>query len=906
MAFLARVATPLFLLSVLVPGRAPAERKTGPSTHALVGVTVVTEPGRVLTDATILIQDGRIEAVGPADRVKLPAGTRRHEGENLWVYAGFIESWYDYTLPAVPLPERDGPPSDPGRPGPGSAHVRLHPESRVVDALVLSDKERVALNRAGFTVAALMPDAGVLRGRAALVQLGAVRPEDAVLRAELGVVAGLLPDPTLGPDRYPGSVMGAVAAVRQALLDAQFYRKQPAEDRPYDPVSAALVPVLERKRPLLFATGALTLAGRAAEISAEAQVRWAWLGSGGEWRHPELVPHQPGLILPVDFTKKPKIEDQGDWVDVSLDELRAWDLDPSNPALLTSLGHEYALTTHGLDQPADLLKRLRTARDHGLSEDVAIAALTTVPARLWGLEGMGKVSKGQRAYLTVLSGGSLFDPDAEVSMVFVDGEFVPVPVAAHKKPDAKAASPPKIWTRTARFPGDDRGPLASPAAVVVRNATLWTSGPQGVLEDSDLLVSGGKIRAIGRALAAPGDALVIDGTGLYLSAGLVDTHTHIAMIGGWNEWTVSSSAMVRVRDCLNSEDRRIYEALAGGVTTAHVLHGSANPIGGQCQAIKLRWGAAPEDLVYSGANPTIKFALGENPKRGNDYEPGYQHRYPQSRMGVDDFIRGRFAAAEDYRLALGRGEVGRDLELETLLQILDNQRDIHCHSYRQDEILSLMRLMEEFDSHVAVFTHVLEGYKVADELAAHGAAGSTFADWWAYKFEVYDAIPQNTSIMDERGVSVSVNSDSPDLGRRLNTEAAKSVRYGGTDEETALRFVTLNPADQLGAADHIGSLEVGKDADFVVWNAPPLSTRASARQTWIEGVLYWDADLDLERQRAINEERAALIALAVADTDEGKEAEASDAGSRAYEPPPEIFWANQVAGCNDLVVTEVH
>jgi imidazolonepropionase-like amidohydrolase len=362
--------------------------------------------------------------------------------------------------------------------------------------------------------------------------------------------------------------------------------------------------------------------------------------------------------------------------------------------------------------------------------------------------------------------------------------------------------------------------------------------------------------------------------------------------------------MVRVRDVINSEDRRIYQHLAGGLTTSHLLHGSSNPIGGQCQAIKLRWGGAPDELVFADARPTIKFALGENPKRGNSHQPEWRHRYPQSRMGVDDFIRERFAAAVDYRGAFKRGEVARDLELEALLEILDDERDIHCHSYRQDEILSLMMLMEEFGGRVAVFTHILEGYKVADEMALHGAAASSFADWWAYKFEVYDAIPQNTTIMDERGISVSVNSDSADLGRRLNTEAAKSVRYGGTAEERALLFVTLNAASQIGAADRVGSLEVGKDADFVVWNAPPLSTQAIARQTWIEGKLYWDAELDEGRQDALREEREALIALA-RETGKKSGGHGTEAAEDShYEATAEWIWSHTELGCNGLVAEE--
>jgi imidazolonepropionase-like amidohydrolase len=889
----------LAVLTLTGPARAAA-----PRVHALVDVTVVTRPGEVLTHATVILRDGRIEAVGKSDRIDIPAEARRFAGEDWWVYAGFIESWHEHEMPERALPDRDGPEEDPGLPGPGSDHVRLHPEWRVVDGLVLEDSERKALRRAGLTVAALMPDRGVLRGTAALVQLGDVTPEQSVLRADLGSVVSLRPRPNFGPDRYPASVMGAIAAVRQALIAANFRSRQKIEERGYDPARDSLLPVVAGERPMIFQPGSLVIEPRVAEICAEARVSGVMLGTGGEWRRTGIVPRDVELILPLDFTEQPVVPEDEDWVQVTLDELRAWDLDASNLALLADLGHEFAVTTHGLDEPEELFARLRSARDRGLEEQVAVAALTTVPARIWGLEDFGTVERGSRGYLTVLAGGSLFDDEASVEMVFVDGEAIEVGSTKPAGDGEDPAAEKTTWTRTARFPAEDRGAFAEPEAVVVRNATIWTAGPEGVLENADLLVEDGRIKAVGADLDAPADAMVIDGTGMHVSPGLIDVHSHIAGVGGLNEWTVASSAMVRLRDVLNSEDQRIYQHLAGGLTTSHVLHGSANPIGGQCQAIKLRWGAAPDDLVFAEARPTIKFALGENPKRGNSHQPEQHHRYPQSRMGVDDFIRERFAAAVDYREAVEDGEVARDLELEALLEILDDERDIHCHSYRQDEILALMMLMEEFGGRVAVFTHVLEGYKVADEMARHGAAGSSFSDWWAYKFEVYDAIPQNTTIMDERGVSVSVNSDSADLGRRLNTEAAKSVRYGGTPEERALLFVTLNAASQIGAAERVGSLEPGKDADFVVWNAPPLSTRAIAKQTWIEGKLYWDAELDLGRQNALREEREALLKLAREAGEKSGDDGAEPAEDSHYEATAEWIWAHTELGCNGLVAEE--
>ena len=325
--------------------------------------------------------------------------------------------------------------------------------------------------------------------------------------------------------------------------------------------------------------------------------------------------------------------------------------------------------------------------------------------------------------------------------------------------------------------------------------------------------------------------------------------------------------MVRIGDVVNSETRNISEQLAGGLTVANLLHGSANPIGGQNQIIKLREGASPEGMKFEDAPQGIKFALGENVKQSNWGEK-FNTRFPQSRTGVPTFYRNRFTAAQQYLKAWsdlkknGGVPPRRDLELEAIGEIIEAKRLIHCHSYRQDEILAFLRVMESFNVRVATLQHVLEGYKVADEIAKHGAGASCFSDWWAYKFEVYDAIPHAGSLMRERGVLVSFNSDSSDLARRMNTEAAKAVKYGGTSEEEALKFVTINAAKQLGIDKRVGSLEPGKDADFVVWSGHPLDSRSVVLQTWIDGKKYFDRDESVKRAAALKLEREDLIAKA--------------------------------------------
>ena len=391
-----------------------------------------------------------------------------------------------------------------------------------------------------------------------------------------------------------------------------------------------------------------------------------------------------------------------------------------------------------------------------------------------------------------------------------------------------------------------------PNLLVIQNTTIWTCGPQGILRDADMIVRQGKIEAIGIDLQVPVGATIIDGSQFEISPGLIDCHSHMATDSGVNEGTQAVTAEVRIGDFINAEDVTLYRQLAGGLTTANILHGSANPIGGQNQVIKLRWGHAYEDLKFQSAPAGIKFALGENVKQSN-WTDVNRTRYPQSRMGVEQIFRSRFLAAKEYDRdwkAWSASHKGlpprRDLELEAIAEILNGQRWIHCHSYRQDEILALIRVCDEFGVKIGSLQHILEGYKVADAIAKHGATASTFSDWWAYKLEVYDAIPHNGALMHNQGIVVSFNSDDAELGRHMNHEAAKAVKYGGLDPHSALQFVTLNPAKQLRIDKSVGSLEIGKDADFVLWNGSPLSVRARCEQTWIDGRKYFDRQLDAQ------------------------------------------------------------
>ena len=446
---------------------------------------------------------------------------------------------------------------------------------------------------------------------------------------------------------------------------------------------------------------------------------------------------------------------------------------------------------------------------------------------------------------------------------------------------------------------------------LIKNATIITV-THGRIEHGSILVRDGKIAAVGADVQAPADAKVIDGTGLFVMPGIIDCHTHIAVDGDVNEGSISVSSMVNIKDVLNPYDVDIYHELAGGVVVGNVLHGSANPIGGQTIVIKLKYGAPPDELPFPDALPGIKFALGENVKHSNFSAPGVAPRYPETRMGVEETIRDAFTRAKayqkkwaDYNRRKAAGEQNlipprRDLQLEPLVEVLEGKRYIHCHSYVSDEILMLMRVAKEFGFKVRTFQHVLEGYKVADEMAANNIGGSTFSDWWAYKMEAYEAIPYNAALMTRRGVIVSVNSDDADEARHLNQEAAKSMKYGGLTENEALRLVTLNPAIQLGIDNHVGSIEVGKDADFAIYNHDPLSVYAVVQKTIIDGKVYFDRQQDIARRAGLEKERKDLLdklekeskppkkPAAAEGKDEKKNEKKPEKGKRKKTPRPEL------------------
>jgi len=892
---------------------------------ALTGARVIAAPGRVFDRGVVVVRGGVVEAVGPQGKVSIPADARVFDLGGRVVHAAFVDPYVSAERlagrkPRTPSDEEE-PPEERTPPPRRTRGPAEHPlasvraDDRVIDGLIVADRVSDAYRRIGYAVVAASPQTGILRGRSAVVSLADGPISGRVLEADGAHVISLEPErfdfASVGRAVYPVSKMGAVALVRQSFLDARWWSEAQAayarhpegQARPrFVSANAALLPAASGKETVVFEASDVLSLLRAMKIAREMKLKALYVGAGDEYRLRDIVAaEKPDLVLRVDFPRPYKLDDDVEWLDVPLERLRAIDRAPSNPKWLRDAGLRFSLTTAGLDDPEDFPRRVREAMSRGLSREDALAAVTTIPARQLGMaDRLGEVAPGRIANLVVET-GEPFAAGSRVSEVWIDGKRYEVAEkrdrAAEEVPHPGPLPGGEGEKQDVRpLPARDDGPVAAPKAVVVRGATIWTEGPAGILENADLVVSGGKVVAVGRGLAAPAGAVEIDGRGKHVTPGIVDAHSHTAIDGQVNEFANAITAEVRIRDVLDPFDVAIYRELAGGTTAANVLHGSANAIGGQNAIVKWRRGGSPDDLRITTAPEGIKFALGENPKRSNFQQA--PARYPQTRMGVAAQIRERFLAARDYRrrqeefrkASAGKGSSlvppQPDLQLEAIAEILEGKRKIHCHSYVKSEILQMIRTAEEFGVKIATFQHTLEGYKIADEIAKHGAGASIFSDWWAYKFEVYDAIPYAGPLLYQRGVSVSYNSDSDELARRLNTEAAKAVKYGGVPPADALAFVTINPAKQLGISDQTGSLEPGKDADFVVWSTDPLASDTVALETWIEGKKYFDRAADLARRPALEKERADLLAKAKRMLERGAKPEAGK-GAGVSPPPPQ-------------------
>lgn len=885
----------LSLLLISDTGLAAAPRIT-----CIEGATVFPAPGERLDDATVVLRDGLIEAVGRG--ISPPADAVVVDGEGLWVYPGLIDPLIgvDSIVAA----------QDDARPDPrGAAHPvsRVHPEHRTGNDLTpLSGKNAAraaALRRLGFTTALVVPTGGVFRGSSTAILLAGDRPvSELIIRSDVAQHIGYEWGGYGGS--YPTSLMGAVALIRQTLLDSerfalwsQRWEADPSGMARPEPVAAfvALQDLVAGRRPAVFHASSPEDVLLSARLADEFGLEAVIAASGHEWELAERVGATGRtLILPAALPKKPDLDTDAEALEVTIETMRRFLEAPANPARLEDAGVVFALTTNGLKDPAEFTRNVATMISRGLSESAALAAVTTVPASLMGIDAVaGTLSPGKIGNLAVFD-GPIFAKETKLRRVFIDG--VEVTFDSDEKPAKKAEEKPTVtpragWTVVAEPPNRETS-----GTWLFTGATVWTQGPQGRLEDADVLVTDGKITAVGIDLVRPDGATTIDAAGRHITPGLIDVHSHLAQRGGTNEGSDNITAEVRIADILVPGDVNIYRQLAGGVTASHLLHGSANSIGGRDVVIKLKPEATEDELMVDGRQG-IKFALGENPKRSNFRGGAKNTRYPKTRMGVMQDIRRAFTAAENYRRewqaydALTTDDQNhrmpprRDLRLETVLEVLDGERTIHCHAYRQDEMLAMMRLAEEFGIRIRTIEHGLEGYKIADEIAAHGADVTTQSDWWGYKLEAYDATPYNAALLTRHGVSVSMSSDSTELARRLNLEAAKAVKYGDIDEIEALAMVTSGAARQLDLGSMIGSLEPGKDADLVLWSGHPLSVYSIAQQTWVEGVLEFDRARDRENIDAVAQLRAELVAEIRGPSGDEKENDGDKTTTTAVERP---------------------
>ena len=813
------------------------------------------------------------------------------------------------------------------------------PWKRAADDLALDAEAVETWRKAGFTSVAARAGQGLFPGRLSLVRFGepGADPEHQVVAPELAQMASF--DTGGGFGSYPGALMGKIAYVRQVLLDAGHYAaavaafeadpggwRRPDYDRTLAPLAAT---VAGNERILLPGSSAAEM-GRALRLREEFGLNSIVYGGQEAYRLArELAIAGVPVLVDVDWPEPLPERDRDPDADRPLREILHERLAPSAPVELAEAGAQFAFSSGGANNPDEFLAGVRRAVEGGLEPARALTALTRDAAVVYGLEDrLGTVAEGMAADL-VLADGYPWQESTRVEAVFVDGrryavddggsegeaeleaegeaeaeaesEAEPEPAGRPAHPVAhpvSEAEPARGRARPVTAPAPMRlaevaeryeevagesgvpmtGPYREDDVLAIVGGTVLTMAGE-TIENGTVVVRDGRIAAVGRRVRPPRDAHVIEAGGRYVTPGIIDAHSHIATAGGVNEGSLAVTAMVRIEDVVDPTDMGIYRALAGGVTTINVLHGSANPIGGQNQVLKLRWGQDADGLRFEGAPPGIKFALGENPKRSRSFGPG-PRRYPATRMGVLDVIRQAFTDAAEYRTATERhreaeaaGErsrpPARDLKLEALVEILEGDRLVHAHSYRADEILQLLRLAEELGFRIATLQHVLEGYRVADEIAAHGAGASTFSDWWAYKVEAFEAIPHNAALMTDRGVLVSINSDDAEEMRHLNHEAAKAVKWGGLSDEQALALVTINPAKQLQIDDRVGSIEVGKDADLVVYDGHPLSSYAVVQTTLVDGKIYFDRELDRVRR----EHLAALEqSLLESDDDEGGEA----------------------------------
>lgn len=950
------------------PENGVADNREG--SYAFTNATIVKDAQTRINNATLVIRKGKIVAVG--NGISVPQDAVVIDCSGKFIYPSFIDIYADYGITITPSAAPGGgqfnpgtqPQLESGTKGAYGWNQAIKSDAEAYRVFAVDDNKAKPFREAGFGTVLTHVRDGIARGTGTVVTLANEQENFVILKERASAHYSF----SKGTSRqsYPGSMMGMIALLRQSYLDAQWYKNKPAEEG----LNLTLKSWNENQDlPQIFEANDKWNDLRADRIGDEFGVQYIIKGGQNEYqRMKEIKATNATFILPLNFPVAQDVEDPNDARFVSLNDLRHWELGPTNISAFEKAGIPFCLTTSDLRDVKSFPTQLRTAINYGLTETAALNALTKTPATILGVyDKVGSIEPGKIANFLITSGpifnektnihqnwingkkykvkddtwkdrrgtynlvlntssgpvnytldfksnnaASIIGKDTVTSKFYYDGRQVRINFSPERKGENQyrlsGVINDDIWsgsgvdtlgnqfTWTANFgkgaeikndssrkkPLGPLGDVVYPwepfgwkdgeapkqETILIKNATVWTNEAAGVLQNSDVLIKNGKIAGVGKNLSAEG-ARVIDGTGKHVTPGIIDEHSHIAA-ASINEGGQSVTSEVRIADNINPDDVNIYRQLSGGVTTSHILHGSANVIGGQTQLLKMRWGGNDDELKFKNWAGQIKFALGENVKRspfaiGNGSN---NNRYPDTRMGVEQVLVDAFTRAKDYERAWKeyesnkkKGAVAprRDLELEALVEILNKKRFITCHSYVQSEINSAMEVANRMGYTVNTFTHILEGYKVADKMKAHGSNASTFSDWWAYKMEVQDAIPYNAAIMHRMGLNVAINSDDAEMARRLNQEAAKIVKYGGVTEEEALKMVTLNPAKMLHVDDRVGSLKVGKDGDVAVWSDHPLSIYAKSLYTIVDGTIYFDRQKDEQLQAIVDADRNRLI-----------------------------------------------
>ncbi len=936
--------------------------------YAFTNATIVKDAATTLNNATMIVRDGKIVAVGTG--LKVPQGAVEVDCKGKFIYPSFIDIFSDYGTPAQQARQAGfnffaQSQLNTNTKGAYGWNQAIRSEVDAFRVFAADEAKAKVLRDAGFGAVLTHVKDGIARGTGMVVSLANEKENFIIIKDKASAHYSF--NKGSSTQSYPNSMMGMIALLRQTYLDAQWYKNKPAAEG----LNLSLQAWLDNQGlPQIFEAGDKWNNLRADRIGDEFGVQYIIKAGGNEYqRIKEMKATGATFILPLSYPQAQDVEDPNDARFVSLSDMKHWEMAPTNPAAFEKAGIPFCLTTADLRDPRQFMGNLRTAFNYGLTENAALNALTKVPATVLGIYNqVGSLDAGKLANFLITSGpifnekttifqnwvqgrkygvkddvwnemrgkyklvlntstgpvnytldfkspsaASLIGKDTITSKFYFDGRQVRINVAPERRGGENlrlsgvvnndtwtgygedSAGNRFTWTATyaegaaektdsARkrpvgpignviYPfvpfGWEDGKAPKQETILIKNATVWTNEKEGVLQNTDVLIRNGKIASVGKNLSDNG-ARVIDGTGKHVTPGIIDEHSHIAA-ASINEGGQTVTSEVRIADNLNPDDVNIYRQLSGGVTTTHILHGSANTIGGQTQLIKMRWGANDEELKFKNWTGQIKFALGENVKRspaqiGNSSN---NNRYPDTRMGVEQVLVDAFTRAKDYERAWKDYEANknkkgvvaprRDLELDALVEILNNKRYITCHSYVQSEITGAMRVAEQMGYRINTLTHILEGYKVADKMKEHGANASTFSDWWNYKMEVQDAIPYNAAIMHRVGLNVAINSDDAEMARRLNQEAAKIVKYGGVSEEDALKMVTLNPAKMLHVEDRVGSLKGGKDGDVVVWSDHPLSIYAKPLYTIVDGTIYFDREKDEQLQVLVDAERNRLV-----------------------------------------------